>query len=62
MYLHGGEWELRGLGGNTEGGVDRGYNLSPAVGEVGFSQQAMGMIPGVAQCGERDDRDHIPTL
>lgn len=43
-------------------GVDRGYNLSPAVGEVGFSQQAMGMIPGVAQYGERDDRDHIPTL
>ncbi len=43
-------------------GVDREYNLSPAVREVGFSQQAVGMIPGVAQCGEGDHRDDIPTL
>lgn len=30
--------------------------------EVVFSQQAVGMIPGVAQCRERDHRDDIPTL
>ena len=42
--------------------MDREYNLSPAVREVGFSQQAVGMIPGTAQCGERDHRDDIPTL
>lgn len=43
-------------------GVDREYNLYLAVREVGFSQQAVGMIPSVAQCGERDHRDDIPTL
>lgn len=49
-------------GGDEVGGVDREYNLSPAVREVGFSQQAVGMIPGVAQCGKGDHRDDIPTL
>ena len=43
-------------------GLDTEYNLSPAVREVGFSQQAVGMIPGVAQCGEGDHRNDIPTL
>lgn len=50
---------VRRVGG---GELDREYNLSPAVREVGFSQQAVGMIPGVAQCGEGDHRDDIPTL
>lgn len=49
----------RGGGGGL---LDREYNLFPAVREVGFSQQAVGMIPGVAQCGEGDHRDDIPTL
>lgn len=43
-------------------GADGQYNLSPAAMEVGFSQQAAGMIPGTAQCAERDHRDDIPTL
>lgn len=52
------------MGGGKEGGegVDREYNLTPAVSEVVFSQQAVGMIPGEAQCRERDHRDDIPTL
>ena len=63
--VHGGEWKpggLDGVKGERGSGVDREYNLFPAVREVGFSQQAVGMIPGVAQCGERDHRDDIPTL
>lgn len=43
-------------------GVDRDYNLYPVVIEVGFSQQAVGMIRGRAQCGEGNHRDDIPTL
>lgn len=61
FYFYGGEAKLREVGGGEEG-VDREYNLSTAVREVGFSQQAVGMIPGVAQCGEGDHRDDIPTL
>lgn len=52
FYFHGAELQPREVGGGTEG-VDREYNLSTAVREVGFSQQAVGMIPGAAQCGER---------
>lgn len=52
------------MGGNKWGGwgVDRDYNLYPVVIEVGFSQQAVGMIRGRAQCGEGNHRDDIPTL
>lgn len=42
--------------------MDIEYNLSPAVREVGFSQQVVGMIQGTAHCRERDHRDDIPTL
>lgn len=49
-------WQQKGRG------LDREYNLSPAVKDVGFSQQGVGMIPGVAQCGEGDHRDDIPIL
>lgn len=41
--------------------MDREHNLSPAATEVGFSQQAVGMIQGAAQYGEGDHRDDIPT-
>lgn len=52
------------MGGGKEGGegLDREYNLTPAVSEVVFSQQAVAMIPGVAQRGEGDHRDDIPRL
>lgn len=54
----------QGMGGDKEGGaeVDREYNLTPAVHEVVFSQQAVGMIPGGPQCRERDHREDIPIL
>lgn len=55
-----------GWGGAVSGGggreEDRKHNLSPAAAEVGFSQQAVGMIPGEAQCVERDHGDDVPTL
>lgn len=52
------------MGCGTEGGegVDGEHNLAPAVSEEVFSQQAVGMIPGAAQCREKDHRDDIPTL